>query len=272
MNAPENNPIRKTGRNRQPAAMPLLTVEKVFKTFGGVAASQNISFEVMPGEIVGLIGPNGAGKTTLFNLITGVYAPDSGRILFDRTPVQGRKVQDLVNLGIARTFQNVELFESMTVLENVMVGQHVRTACGFWSAVLQTPGFIREEEQTRKDAMALLEFVGLDHLAAQRSRELPFGWQRLLEIARAMASTPKLLLLDEPAAGLNAVETRGLFDLLQKIRAQGVTLLLVEHDMSLTMEISNRIVVLDQGRLLASGTPREVQQDTAVMAAYLGNG
>ena len=248
----------------------LLRIENVSKTFGGVQASRDISFEVATGHIVGLIGPNGAGKTTLFNLITGVYTPDSGKIMFDQAAVQGRKVSTLVKMGIARTFQNVELFENMTVLENVMVGQHVRTMCGFWGAVLRSPGMMKEEKKSRIEALDLLEFVGLADVADRRSSELPFGWQRLLEIARAMASRPKLLLLDEPAAGLNAVETGHLATLLGKIRNLGVTLLLVEHDMSLTMEISDRIVVLDQGRLLAHGTPREVQQNEAVMTAYLG--
>ena len=259
MNGRENNP-----------ELLLLEIKNIFKAFGGVQAAQDISFGVSRGDIVGLIGPNGAGKTTLFNLITGMYTPDNGKIIFDRAEVQGRKVSILVKMGIARTFQNVELFESMTVLENVMVGQHVRTECGFWGAVFRPPGMLREEKQSRKDALDLLEFVGLENVAGRRSSELPFGWQRLLEIARAMASKPKLLLLDEPAAGLNAVETGHLAELLEKIRTLGITLLLVEHDMSLTMEISDRIVVLDQGRLLAHGTPREIQQDEAVMAAYLG--
>ncbi len=250
--------------------LSFLRIDNVSKTFGGVQAAQDISFKVSRENIVGLIGPNGAGKTTLFNLITGVYTPDNGKIFFGQAEIQGRKISTLVKMGIARTFQNVELFENMTVVENVMVGQHVRTMCGFWGAVLRLPGMLREEKQSRIDALDLLEFVGLENVADRRSSELPFGWQRLLEIARAMASKPKMLLLDEPAAGLNAVETAHLAELLVKIRALGITLLLVEHDMSLTMEISDRIVVLDQGRLLAHGTPREVQQDEAVMTAYLG--
>ncbi|MBW2593423.1 MAG: ABC transporter ATP-binding protein, partial [Deltaproteobacteria bacterium] len=231
----------------------LLEIESVSKTFGGVQAARDISFTVSKGNIVGLIGPNGAGKTTLFNLITGVYTPDSGKIIFEQTEVQGREVLTIVKMGIARTFQNVELFENMTAVENVMVGQHVRTTCGFWGAVLRLPGALKEEKKIRKNALDLLEFVGLESVADRRSSELPFGWQRLLEIARAMASKPKMLLLDEPAAGLNAVETGTLAELLNKIRSQGITLLLVEHDMNLTMEISDRIVVLDQGRLLAHG-------------------
>ena len=251
---------------------PILEIRLVSKAFGGIQAAWEISFAVEPVTVLGLIGPNGAGKTTLFNLITGVYAPDKGRILFDRAEIQGRRIHELVELGICRTFQNVELFQSMTVLENVMVGQHVRTRCGFWGAIARLPGMMREERRAREEALELLTFVGLEASALDRSGDLPFGWQRLLEIARALASRPKLLLLDEPAAGLNAVETRRLGELIRAICDRGVTVLMVEHDMSLTMEISDRIVVLDQGRKLAEGLPRAVQADAAVMAAYLGKG
>lgn len=249
---------------------PLLQVESVYKAFGGVQAACDISFNVDSNIVLGLIGPNGAGKTTLFNLITGVYVPDKGRILFDRMNVCGKKTNDLVSLGIARTFQNVELFDSMTVLENVMVGQHVITKCGFLGAAFRMPWILAEERNAKKEAMNLLSFVGLDGFAEKRSSDLPFGWQRLLEIARALASKPKLLLLDEPAAGLNAVETKQLGELIKKILKLGVTMILVEHDMSLTMEISDRIVVLDYGKTLAQGTPREIQSNKAVMDAYLG--
>lgn len=249
---------------------PLLKLDSVAKAFGGVQALWNISFELKEGLVQALIGPNGAGKTTLFNLVTGIFAPDSGKITFDGKPIQGKKVQDLVRLGIARTFQNVELFGSMTALENVMVGQHVRTRCGFWEAVTRVPWMVREEKLARQEALEMMAFIGIEHLAKRKSAELPFGWQRLLEIARALSSKPRLLLLDEPAAGLNAVETHQLGKLLKKIQACGVTLLLVEHDMSLTMDVSNRIVVLDQGKKIAEGTPREIQADEAVMTAYLG--
>jgi branched-chain amino acid transport system ATP-binding protein len=251
-------------------APSLLTVDTLSKAFGGVKAIQKVSFEVEPERIQGLIGPNGAGKTTLFNLITGVYTPDSGRIIFLNTPIQGRETHELVALGIARTFQNVELFESMTVLENVMVGQYVRTRCGFLNAIVRTPHMRLEERTSKEQALELLHFVGLADQAKVRSGDLPFGWQRLLEIARALASKPKLLLLDEPAAGLNAVETKRLGELILQIKKRGISLLLVEHDMSLTMEISDRIVVLDQGRLIAEGEPREIQSNETVMAAYLG--
>lgn len=250
---------------------PILSIQSVYKAFGGIQALGNVSFDIEPGNIQGLIGPNGAGKTTLFNLISGVYTPDKGAILFDGIKVQNREVHELVAWGIARTFQNVELFESMSVLENVMVGEHVKTKCGFWGAITRMPSVLKEERRSHETAMELLSFVGLEEHAGRRSGDLPFGWQRLLEIARALASNPKLLLLDEPAAGLNAVETRKLGGLIEKIRSQGASLLLVEHDMSLTMEISDRIAVLDQGRLIAEGTPRQVQSDEAVMAAYLGH-
>jgi ABC-type branched-subunit amino acid transport system ATPase component len=261
MNAQEK---QKTGDN------PLLRIESVSKAFGGVQALWNISFDLNPGLIQGLIGPNGAGKTTLFNVITGIYKPDAGRIVFDNEDIKGRQVHDLVKLGVARTFQNVEMFGSMNVIENVMVGRHVRSKCGFWGAVTQVPWIVREEKNMFDKAMEILSFVGIEELAHRKSSELPFGWQRLLEIARALASNPKLLLLDEPAAGLNATETRQLGQLLNKIRTKGITMLLVEHDMSLTMEICDRIVVLDQGKKLAEGTPRQIQSNPEVMAAYLG--
>ena len=248
----------------------LLKVEALSKAFGGVRAQEDVSFSVPGGSLTGIIGPNGAGKTTLFNLITGVLTPDSGRILFSGDPIQGRPIHKLVRKGIARTFQNVELFESMTVLENVMVGQYSRTRCGFFGAVFKPPHVIKEENQAKKQALSLLSFVGLKDQAEKRSGDLPLGWQRLLEIARALASRPRLLLLDEPAAGLNAVETERLGKVLSDIKNQDVTLLLVEHDMSLTMEVCDTIIVLDQGRLLAVGTPRQVQSDPKVMAAYLG--
>ena len=254
------------------ATPPLLRIDGIVKTFGGVTALSDVGFVVTSGRIQGLIGPNGAGKTTLFNVVTGVYAPDRGTVLLDGTPVQGRPLRRVVARGVARTFQNVELFESLTTLENVMVGGHVRTRSGFWGAVLRPPSTRREERELRSRSRDLLDFVGLADAAERRSGDLPFGWQRLLEIARALASEPRLLLLDEPAAGLNAVETERLGELVGRIRDRGATVMLVEHDMSLTMRICDRIAVLDQGRLLAEGTPREIQADAAVTAAYLGGG
>ncbi len=251
-------------------AMPILEVRGVSKSFGGLQALFDISFEVLPATIHAVIGPNGAGKTTLFNAVTGVYVPDAGEIVYDGEAIQGRKPHAIAAKGIMRTFQNVELFGSMSVLENVLVGRHSRMRCGFWGAIGRLPWVRREEREARDRAMELLQFVGLEQVAGQPSTDLPFGWQRFLEIARAMGAEPRLMLLDEPASGLNPVETQRLGDLLLKIRDRGITLLLVEHDMSLTMGISDRILVLHQGRRLAEGTPREVQSNEAVIAAYLG--
>jgi branched-chain amino acid transport system ATP-binding protein len=249
---------------------PLLIVKNVSKTFGGVQALSDISFQLNPTTITGLIGPNGAGKTTLFNLISGIFPTDTGEIFFNGQNARNKKVHELVREGVARTFQNVELFENMTALENVLVGRHTRTRCGIWGSIFRFPWIKNEESRSAKTAGDLLEFVGLKDVAPRRSGDLAFGWQRLLELARALASTPRLLLLDEPAAGLNMVETLQLGDLIRKIRDQGVTVLLVEHDMSLTMEISDAIVVLDQGKKIAEGPPRSIQKNEAVMRAYLG--
>jgi branched-chain amino acid transport system ATP-binding protein len=248
----------------------LIELQSISKSFGGIQALYDISFQVSSGAIHAIIGPNGAGKTTLFNIITGLYQPDDGVVLFEQKPIHGLAVHQIVQLGIARTFQNVELFASMSVLENVLVGRHARMRSGFWGAIRRWPRVRHEEANAAKHAMELLRFTGLEELAHKKSSDLPFGWQRFLEIARALASDPKLLLLDEPASGLNAVETSQLGELLMKIRDRGVTLLLVEHDMSLTMGISDRILVLHQGRMLAKGTPREIQSNDAVICAYLG--
>ncbi len=251
---------------------PLLAVNSLTKMFGGVKAQDDISFSIDPGLICGLIGPNGAGKTTLFNLITGIYAPDEGQVLFNGKDTRKMAVHQRVEAGIARTFQHVELFGSMSLLENVLVGMHVRTRSGFWGAVSRLPWVMREEKEALEKAEALLEFTGLMDYAHHPAGDLPVGRQKTAEIARALASDPLLLLLDEPAAGLNAVETEALGQLMEQVKKRGVTMMLVEHDMSLAMGICDKLIVLDQGSKLAEGTPREIQNDEAVMAAYLGQG
>jgi len=253
-------------------ARAMLEVCSLTKRFGGVTAQDNISFAIEPGIVCGLIGPNGAGKTTLFNMITGIYKPDSGQVLFNGRPTRKMAVYQLVKAGIARTFQHVELFGSMTLLENVLVGMHVRTRSGFWGAVTRMPWVMKEERQAREKALALLDFTGLSDYAHRPAGDLPVGRQKMAEIARALASDPRLLLLDEPAAGLNAVETDALGRLIQKVKKKGITMMLVEHDMSLAMGISDKLIVLDRGRKLAEGTPREIQNNQAVMEAYLGQG
>ncbi|MCE5336005.1 MAG: ABC transporter ATP-binding protein [Desulfobacteraceae bacterium] len=254
----------------QEAFLPVLRLEEISRSFGGIQALNDVSFEVAPGAIHALIGPNGAGKTTLLNVITGSCPPDTGAAFLGDCRLNGRKPHERVSLGIARTFQNIELFGSMTVLENVLVGRHVKTRCGFFGAMAGLPGCSLEERKARQRAHELLDFVGLSEAADWRSTDLPFGWQRFLEIARALATGPKVLLLDEPASGLNPVETSTLCDLLRKIRENGVTLLLVEHDMNLVMEISDRVFVLNHGMKLADGTPCEIQANEAVISAYLG--
>ena len=248
----------------------LLKTDKVSKSFGGIQAVREVSFEVPAQLIKGIIGPNGAGKTTLFNLITGFYPSDQGDIYFNGYKVSGLAPYQVTERGIARTFQNVELFERMTVLENVMVGRHPRTRAGFIGAALRLIQHRREEEQIRQKAMEILDFIGLAERATSLSSSLPFGLQRVLEIGRALATNPLLLLLDEPASGLNAGETRELGRLICRIRDMGITVVLVEHDMSLTMEVCDEILVMDYGQILAEGGPREIQQNPAVIAAYLG--
>ena len=248
----------------------MLELKGVGISFGGLQAVKGVSFQVRKGQIKALIGPNGAGKTTLFNLITGMLKPDHGVILFQNQGIQGLPPFQIAGKGISRTFQIVQLFGHMTVLENVMVGRHVRTQAGLLSAALRLPAGRREESAILAQSQHWLDFVGLTPRAADYAANLPLGHQRLLEIARALATEPKLLLLDEPAAGLDMNETEKLKDLIFAIQAQGVSVLLVEHDMSLTMEVADEIVVLDHGELLAQGSPREIQRHPAVIAAYLG--
>ena len=248
----------------------LLDLAEVSKHFGGIQALTEVGFSISAGEIYGLIGPNGAGKTTLFNVLTGFVAPDSGRVTLAGRRLAGLKPDVITRLGVARTFQNIRLFANLSALENVMIGRHPRTGCGVWSAILRTPAQRTEESAIEARAAQLLDYVGIGAKANLLARNLSYGDQRRLEIARALATEPRLLALDEPAAGMNPTETAALGKLLQKIRADGVTLLLIEHDMRLVMGLCDRVLVLDFGRRIAEGPPRSIQHDPAVVAAYLG--
>jgi branched-chain amino acid transport system ATP-binding protein len=250
--------------------MSLLEVTHLNRRFGGVHAVNDVSFTAEAGTVKGLIGPNGAGKTTLFNLISGTIRSDSGTVLFQGQPIQHLPPHKIARRGIFRTFQNIKLFAKMTVLENVMVGRHTNSKAGFAAGIFNLPRTWREEQQIRERSMAMLDLLGITHLAQVDAQSLAFGQQRHVELARALNGEPTLLLLDEPAAGLNMHETEQLGELIQKIKGMGITILLVEHDMSLVMAVCDDITVLSFGQVIAQGKPRAIQKNPEVIRVYLG--